>query len=230
MKPINSQAIVLGRTNFSEADRILTVLTPDHGKIRLMAKGVRKIKSKLAGGIELFGISDITFIKGKGEIDTLISSRLKRNFDHIVNNLDRTMLGYEVLKKINKITEDGAEPAYFELLSITLEGLDDDSIPSDTLEFWFTMQLLNTTGHAPSLRADSSGLPLSQNSKYTFDYDTMAFQPAEQGIYQANHIKLLSLGIRAKQPAILTKVQNAKDLLPELLILAKAISTSQVHI
>jgi len=39
----------LSRTDYGEADRILTVLTPDYGKLRLLAKGVRKVKSKLGG-------------------------------------------------------------------------------------------------------------------------------------------------------------------------------------
>ena len=45
-----TQAIVLRRTNYGEADRILQLLTPE-GKKSVMAKGVRKEKSKLAGGI-----------------------------------------------------------------------------------------------------------------------------------------------------------------------------------
>ncbi|MDO8591465.1 MAG: DNA repair protein RecO, partial [bacterium] len=66
-----TQGIVLSRTDFGEADRILTFLTNDHGKVRAIAKGVRKSKSKLAGGIELFSISDLTLIIGRGEINTL---------------------------------------------------------------------------------------------------------------------------------------------------------------
>ena len=67
MKPTTTtSAIILKRVDYGEADRILTLLTPDHGKLSLMAKGVRKIKSKLAGGIELFSISTITFAEGRG--------------------------------------------------------------------------------------------------------------------------------------------------------------------
>jgi len=51
MKRINTHGIVLARTDFGEADRILTFLTPDNGKVKAIAKGVRKQKSKMAGGI-----------------------------------------------------------------------------------------------------------------------------------------------------------------------------------
>ena len=58
MKTYRTQAVVLRRTNYGEADRILQLLTPD-GRRSVMARGVRKEKSKLAGGIELFAVSDV---------------------------------------------------------------------------------------------------------------------------------------------------------------------------
>ena len=83
MKQLQTEGIVLSRTDYGEADRIINILTPEQGKIALMARGVRKPKSKLAGGIELFSISDISYIKGKGEIGTLISVRLKKHYANI---------------------------------------------------------------------------------------------------------------------------------------------------
>lgn len=50
---LHTRAIVLRRTNYGETDRILNLLTPE-GKKSVLAKGVRREKSKLAGGIELF--------------------------------------------------------------------------------------------------------------------------------------------------------------------------------
>ncbi|MEK7561678.1 MAG: DNA repair protein RecO, partial [Patescibacteria group bacterium] len=75
-----TKGIVLSRTDYGEADRILSFLTIDHGKVRAIAKGVRKSKSKLAGGIELFSVSDLTLIIGRGELNTLISTRLVRHY------------------------------------------------------------------------------------------------------------------------------------------------------
>jgi DNA repair protein RecO (recombination protein O) len=84
MNQIITTAIILRRTDFGEADRILTLITPDHGKIRLMAKGVRRPKSKLAGGIELFSVSKISYIKGRSEIGTLVSAQLNTHYGTIV--------------------------------------------------------------------------------------------------------------------------------------------------
>ena len=123
MSQIVTQGIILSRINYAEADRILTIITPDHGVVSVIAKGVRKSKSKLAGGIELFSISDITFITGRGEIHTLISTRLKKHYANISANLGCTMLGYDILKIIKKITKERSEPEYFDLLKQALSSL-----------------------------------------------------------------------------------------------------------
>ena len=230
MKQIVTRGIVLSRIDFQEADRILTIITPDQGKIRLMARGVRKVKSKLAGGIELFSLSQITFIPGRGEIKTLVSSRLQTHFGNIVKDINRTMLGYELLKRINKLTEDATEPAYFELLARTLEGLDDETLSSEALEFWFNMQLLKITGHPPNLRTTSGEQTLTKGKNYNFDYSSMTFEPSSDGTLTANHIKLMRLGTNSSRPAIFTKDKGSAKLLPELLILSKTLLSSQVRI
>ena len=122
MNQLTTQGIILSRTDFGEADKIITLLTPDHGKLRLMARGVRRAKSKLAGGVELFSVSDITYIKGRGEIGTLISARLITHYGRIVRDVTRTMLGYELIKQLNKVTEDEPEAEYFTLLEQTFHN------------------------------------------------------------------------------------------------------------
>ncbi|MBP7821189.1 DNA repair protein RecO, partial [Candidatus Saccharibacteria bacterium] len=74
MNTIVDKAVVLRRTNYGEADRIVSFLTENNGKITCLAKGVRKQKSKMAGGIEPYCQVEITFIKGRGGMATLTSS------------------------------------------------------------------------------------------------------------------------------------------------------------
>lgn len=218
---ITTTGIVLARTDFQEADRIITVLTPDHGKIRLIAKGVRRAKSKLAGGIELFSISDITYLPGRGEIGTLISSRLRMHCGQIVTDIQRTMLGYDFLKRMNRLTEDEAGKEYFDVLSASLVGLDNLELPQDLVELWFTMQLLKITGHSPNLQTDIAGKALQVDKKYVFEFDDMAFALQAGGPFTANHIKLLRLGIGTNKPGELVNVMGAEKLAGSVLALAK---------
>lgn len=208
MKQLVTQGIVLSRTDYGEADRITTFLTPDHGKLRLMARGVRRVKSKLAGGIELFSISDITYIMGKSDMGTLISARLRKHYGNIVTEITRVQLGYDFLKRLNRVTEDQPEPAYFDLLQAALDGLNTATIETDLLQLWFEAQLLKLYGHAPNLSTDLSGTKLEAAAKYGFDFDSMCFAAAPQGRWQAEHIKILRLLFGTSSPARLSLVQG----------------------
>lgn len=220
MRPqIVTRGIVLSRTDYQEADRILTILTPDHGKLRVIAKGVRKPKSKLAGGIELLSISDLTVLPSPRELKTLISSRLYKHYGRIVTDIQRTMLAYELLKTINKHTEDEPEPAYFDLTVATMEGLDDIAVPSSLIELWFNTQLLNINGHAPNLKTDTEGTLLTAGKQYVFDFDTMSFREQKSGPFVANHIKLLRLCHSVNAPSLLTQVQDVEVYIADTLAL-----------
>src|SRR5690348_14419421 len=98
MRQYKTEAIILRRTNYGEADRILNVLTPDHGKISLIAKGVRRPKSKLAGGLELFAVCSITVLQGKSDMGVVTSSRIKDFYGDILRDYDRLQVAYEVIK------------------------------------------------------------------------------------------------------------------------------------
>ena len=226
----NTQSIVLARTNYQEADRILTVLTPDHGKVRLIAKGVRRPRSKLAGGIELLCVSDLTVLPGRGELDTLISSRLVKYYENIVHDIHRTMLAYEFLKRTNRVTEDAAGEEYFLILQRTLEALNDLDFSNDLVELWYSMQLLNVTGHMPNLQTDVTEQKLQADQQYLFDFDEMAFRTQPGGPFAANHIKLLRLSYATDQPLALKQIKDASDCAPVALKLAKNLLQQNVRI
>jgi DNA repair protein RecO (recombination protein O) len=226
MNQINTKGIILARTDFGEADRILTLLTPDQGKLRLMAKGVRRVKSKLAGGIELFSVSDITFMKGRSDMGTLISARLDKHFGTIVKDIERTMLGYELIKQLNKATEDEPEREYFDLLLRAFEALDDASIAASLIRFWFNAQLLKLSGLTPNLQTDVEGNALNASGEYNFDFEHMAFITALEGRthFHADHIKFLRLIFGDNAPRVLQKVGNIDVIMPDVASLVSQMS------
>jgi DNA repair protein RecO (recombination protein O) len=231
MNQLTTTAIILSRTDYGEADRILTLLTPEYGKLRLLAKGVRRIKSKLAGGIELFSVSHITFIKGRGDMGTLISTRLIKYYARIVSDLDRTMLGYDLIKHLNKTTEDEPEPSYFDLLQQAFEALDDASIAHPLIREWFAMQLLRLGGHEPNLHTDIEGHKLDAAQAYDFQFDDMTFAPAPgRGHFTANQIKFLRIGFGGNPPATLQKVQGSAELVEATAPLIRAMQATHLRV
>jgi len=214
MKQLVTEAIILTRTDYGEADRILTILTPDYGKLHVLAKGVRRIKSKLAGGIELFSVSTITFIPGRSGLDTLVSTRLVTHYGAIVGDLDRTMAGYDLIKQLNKATEDQAEAAYFHLLQQAFAALNDHAIALPVVRLWFACQLLALDGHAPNLQTDAGGTPLTADQSYDFNFEHMTFDaaPPGGGRWQPQHIKFLRLAFGPVSAANLFRVQGSEQL------------------
>lgn len=220
MKPVRSKAIVLRRTNYGEADRILQLLTPDHGKVSVIAKGARREKSKLAGGIELFAVCDVTFLPGKGEMGTLTGARLDTFFAHILDNYERLQLGYEAIKQISKVAEAVDEPAFFELLKVTFESLNDDEVNDKVVEGWFWLQLAILMGVGMNLSTDINGMKLVAESRYNFDESEVAFVYSENGRFTTEHIKLMRL-LSAQSPRVAQQVRGVEGLITDCVWLAR---------
>ncbi len=210
MHKFNTQGIVLARTDYGEAGRIITFLTPDYGKVKALAKGVRKSKSKLAAGVELFSVSDLGFLVGRGEINTLVSSRLVTHYGSIVKELERTNQAYEFLKMMNKATEEKPEAEYFELLKNSLQALDNSDIDLGLIQAWFSAQLLKLAGHQPNLTAQKDGQRLVAGQKYDFNFDSMSFEPGKT--YDASQIKFLRLLFSGNPVHVLQKIEASERL------------------
>jgi DNA repair protein RecO (recombination protein O) len=229
MKQLRTRGIVLSRTDYGEADRIITVLTPDAGKLRLMARGVRKIKSKLAGGIELFSVSDITYMPGRGDIGTLISARLSVHYGRIVEQIERVQLGYELLKQLNKATEDETDEQYFAMLDQALAALNDPEVSLALISTWFRAQLLRLDGHAPNLQTDTSGQKLLPDQPYDFDFEAMTFTRHPQARFNAGHIKTLRLLFNGHTPQALRRVQGIADTVQDVAPLVNTMAVNYVR-
>ncbi len=227
MKQINAKGVVLSRIDYGEADRIITFLTPETGKVRVMAKGVRRQKSKLAGGVELFSICDITYIQGRGDLHTLVSTRLITHFGNIVKDLDRTMFGYDMLKILGKVLEDEGGEEYFELLITSLQLLDNLNAPKDLAECSFLLHLMRLLGHLPNLTHDVKGGNLPKDGTFQFSFDDMAFFTHDAGQFTQNHIKLLRL-LAHNPPDALLKVTGLTDFLKNLAPLVRQMSRQYV--
>lgn len=230
MKAEQTKGIVLSRTDYGEADRIITVITPDHGKRRLMVKGVRRMKSKMAGGIELFSVSELSYIKGKGDIDTMISARLEKYYSNIVQDIERVQLGYELIKLLNRATEDNPEPEYFNLLESSFKALDQQSIDAGLIRVWFHSQLLRLAGYTPNLQTDNEGQKLDVSNKYNFDYESMSFVKHPEGQFNSDQIKALRLLFSQHDAMIISKVTDIQKQISKLSPLIQTMLQTHIRI
>lgn len=115
-KTIKTEGIILKRINFSEADRILTIYTKHYGKIRVLAKGVRKTASRKGGNVEAFNLVALFLVKGKN-LDLVSEAEVVNSFRSWRKNLRKVGVAYYFAEIVDKLTPDGqANQAVFSLL------------------------------------------------------------------------------------------------------------------
>lgn len=147
-----TEAIVLKRRDYGEADRLLTVFTSQHGKLVLLGKGVRKTQSRKAGHVELFTHS--TFLIAKGRTwDLVTQAEMIEPYLGVRESLLRTSYAYYIAELLDGFTqEQDAQPALFALLRETLARLaasNEETLP--LVARFYDLHLLSLAGYQPQL-------------------------------------------------------------------------------
>ncbi|MDX1521378.1 MAG: DNA repair protein RecO [Anaerolineae bacterium] len=145
-----TDAIILRRSDFGEADRLLTIFTPDRGKIRVLAKGARKLTSRKAGHIELFMLTDMLIARGR-TWDIISQADIVEPYRALREDLEQTSHAYYLAELLDRFTEEhDANRPLFELLALTLVRLGGTDNLALALRY-FEIHLLSLTGYQPQL-------------------------------------------------------------------------------
>ncbi len=124
MRSYTDEGIVIKRHNLGEADKLITLFSKSHGKITLMARGVRKLASKRAGSIDLFNLIKFHAVSGRGEIDTLTEVQLITDFSGWKKHLGRVNIAYQLCEMIDKLTPDRqSHPEIYNILFASLSQI-----------------------------------------------------------------------------------------------------------
>ena len=217
---LRTRAVVLRRTNYGESDRILTLLTPE-GKLSVLAKGVRKEKSRLAGGIELFSESDVVIHQGRSSLGILTGAKMLRFFGNLLSDLSRLELASSFMKKLDRASEQITSPDHYDLLIQSLDGLN-RSLSTSVVSTWFILNLARINGETINLFRDTAGNDLSPDQTYLWDPLENALHPDPNGPISAREIKLARF-LLSNPLSRTTKIENLLDLIPPILDLAQKI-------
>lgn len=215
---LRTKAIVLRRTNYGESDRILSLLTPE-GKVSALARGVRKEKSRLAGGVELFSVADIVVHRGRSSLDIVTSAKMLRFYGNILSSMSCLELASSFLKQLDRAAEQADNPEFFDLLDQSLAGLNSNLDPQ-LVSTWFRFNLLRATGEEINLLRDVDSAPLRPDLRYFWDFAERALRPDLNGNISAREIKLARLILRHPLARI-AKIENASTLLPAIASIAR---------
>jgi len=101
----NDQGIVLRGYPFGEADRVVVILSPNHGKLRTVAKGVRKTKSRFGGRLEPFTHVDLILYEGRN-LDTLTQVSVIEAFPTLRADLDLVLAAGTMVEAIDAVAQE----------------------------------------------------------------------------------------------------------------------------
>lgn len=149
-KVYKTEAIVLKRINLGEADKILTLYTPNLGKLSAIAKGVRRPKSKMGGHLELLTHCSLMLARGQN-LDIITQSQTISSFLPLRSDLWRASLALYAVELVAQFTAEQVEnyPVY-KLLHDTLHRLCETDNGDLTLRY-FELTLLTHLGYKPEL-------------------------------------------------------------------------------
>lgn len=101
-----TEAIVLGQNDFGEADKVVTLYTKEFGKLKAVAKGVRRIKSRFGSAMEPFSHDHLMlYMPRKRDLYVVTGSRIIRTHKELRENFDSFITGSYVIELVNKLTE-----------------------------------------------------------------------------------------------------------------------------
>lgn len=147
-----TEAVVLRQMSLGEADRILTLYTPDMGKLRTVAKGIRRAKSRLSGHLELLNCVSISLSQGRN-LDVITEVQAIQSFRGFRDDLQLLSRALYVAELVDRFSIERS-PNYevYRLLLETLTWLEQAG-QSDLLLRHFEMRLLEYSGYKPELHA-----------------------------------------------------------------------------
>ncbi len=151
----SDQGIVLRGFPFGEADKVVVVLSPNSGKVRAVAKGVRKTKSRFGGRLEPFNHVDLILYEGRN-LDTITQVELIESFPALRASLPAVTAASTMVEAADAVAQEG-EPSHrlFLLLHRGLRALEAGAGGPDLVTS-FLLKLADVVGVAPALVACAS--------------------------------------------------------------------------
>jgi DNA repair protein RecO (recombination protein O) len=160
--------IVLRGYPFGEADRVVVLLSPHNGKLRTVAKGVRKTKSRFGGRLEPFTHVEVVLYEGRN-LDTITQVDVVDAFPRLRSDLDRVTAASTMVEAIDAVAqEDEASVALFGLLVDGLRSLEAGATGRDLVSA-FLLKLASVVGVAPALDHCASCGRSDLLTRFSFD-------------------------------------------------------------
>ena len=149
MSTLTAKGLVLKETCVGEADKILTLLLKEHGRISVSARSARKTGSKFLSAAQTFCYADFSVYSGKG-FYSLASAEPIKNFYGIAEDYDKLRTASYIVELADKTLMDGENcDEILYLLLVTLSKLEKNAQPPEIVRAVFLIKFLQLNGYSP---------------------------------------------------------------------------------
>src|SRR5918996_1042587 len=154
MPPYKEQGVVLRSAKLGEADKIVTVMTQGSGKVRGVAKGIRKTTSRFGARLEPFTHVNLMLYRGRGSLDTITQAEIIAPHRAIRDDLALFAAGETMLEAVDRVAEEHERNVRVVLLLLSgLRSLETGPADPAAVAESFLLKLLSVSGFHPSLTA-----------------------------------------------------------------------------
>lgn len=148
------QGVVLRSVKLGEADRIVTLMTQGSGKVRAVAKGIRKTTSRFGARLEPLTLASLVVYRGRGDLDTVSQADIVETFRPIREDLSRIAAGEAMAEAVDRVAEEHERNArLYALLVAGLTALATRPADAEFVAQSFLLKMLSLSGYHPSLTA-----------------------------------------------------------------------------
>lgn len=216
--------IILNKKDVGETDRIYSIYTLESGKIRVLAKSVRKANAKLAGFLENFNLAEIFIAKNQG-MGKITGSLVISNFSEMRKNLEIIGNVFESIKLLDKLIKDeNGDQRVFNLLKEYLETINElaaekDGEKRDIVPLGFAFKLFDELGYKIEIgNCMECGEKIKEGNNF-FDPEQggivceRCFLKTKKGIkISSNSIKILRIFFQNSLKSLVKLKADKKDL------------------
>lgn len=209
MKQFEAEGYILSRYQVNEADSIYTFFSKEYGKMRFIAKGIRKAEARLSGQMQPFTQIKIRLVYGRN-LNILIGAQILKHFDLLSSSLEAVAVGYRMCEMLTRcLAEDQPSQSIYTLLEESCTALEQGQEPQ-LVNLYFSVRLLHYMGSQPNFDDVKPAV------QYYLDYDTgniTGTRPSSHyGIVPEKVIKLWRLVI-VNNITKLQKIHNVDEIL-----------------
>lgn len=153
-KVVKTKGIVLSETNFSESDKMLTVLTPDLGRITCVAKGARKMQSPILSASQIFAFSELVLFRSKGDMYYINSAELIEAFYALRTDYDKLEAAMFCVKFVKQnVCENQISVNMLKLLLNSIYLIATGEKPIELVKNVFLLKAVCILGYTPNFSA-----------------------------------------------------------------------------